>query len=66
MLGYEESDIGVSPDEWFDRVHPDDIAACQERADGPPRATEATTTRASTGCCIEAARFGGCCAAARP
>ena len=25
MLGYEESDIGVSPNEWFDRVHPEDL-----------------------------------------
>ena len=25
MLGYEESEIGVSPNEWFDRVHPEDL-----------------------------------------
>ena len=25
MLGYEESEIGISPDEWFKRVHPDDV-----------------------------------------
>ena len=25
MLGYEESQIGISPDEWFKRVHPDDV-----------------------------------------
>jgi diguanylate cyclase (GGDEF)-like protein/PAS domain S-box-containing protein len=25
MLGYEESDISVSPKEWFERVHPDDL-----------------------------------------
>lgn len=25
MLGYEEDQIGNAPDEWFDRVHPDDI-----------------------------------------
>jgi diguanylate cyclase (GGDEF)-like protein/PAS domain S-box-containing protein len=25
MLGYEESNIGVSPNEWFDRVHPEDL-----------------------------------------
>lgn len=24
MLGYEESEIGNSPEEWFDRVHPSD------------------------------------------
>jgi diguanylate cyclase (GGDEF)-like protein/PAS domain S-box-containing protein len=27
MLGHDEADIGVSPDEWFTRVHHDDIAA---------------------------------------
>jgi len=26
MLGYDESDIGVSPNEWFDRVHPEDLS----------------------------------------
>ena len=25
MLGYEESEIGVSPNEWFDRIHPEDL-----------------------------------------
>lgn len=25
MFGYAESDIGSSPDEWFGRVHPDDM-----------------------------------------
>ena len=25
ILGYEENDIGEEPDEWFSRVHPDDI-----------------------------------------
>ena len=25
MLGYEESAIGTSPNEWFDRVHPEDL-----------------------------------------
>ena len=25
MLGYEESEIGISSDEWFKRVHPDDV-----------------------------------------
>ena len=27
MLGEDEGAIGNSPDEWFDRVHPDDLAA---------------------------------------
>ena len=26
MLGYEDGDIGTTPDEWFRRVHPDDLA----------------------------------------
>jgi diguanylate cyclase (GGDEF)-like protein/PAS domain S-box-containing protein len=26
MLGHEEQEIGVSPDEWFNRVHPEDVA----------------------------------------
>jgi diguanylate cyclase (GGDEF)-like protein/PAS domain S-box-containing protein len=25
MLGYQENEIGDSPDEWFNRVHPDDL-----------------------------------------
>jgi diguanylate cyclase (GGDEF)-like protein/PAS domain S-box-containing protein len=25
MLGFQESDIGVSPEEWFTRVHPEDL-----------------------------------------
>jgi len=31
MLGFPESEIGEAPDEWFSRVHPDDVA--QLRAD---------------------------------
>jgi diguanylate cyclase (GGDEF)-like protein/PAS domain S-box-containing protein len=27
MLGYAEHEIGVSPDEWFNRVHHEDVAA---------------------------------------
>jgi len=27
MLGYKENEIGSSPDEWFNRVHPDDLPA---------------------------------------
>ena len=26
MLGHDEQEIGVSPDEWFNRVHPEDVA----------------------------------------
>ena len=26
MLGFQESEIGVSPEEWFTRVHPEDLA----------------------------------------
>lgn len=25
MLGYDENEIGTHPDEWFNRVHPDDV-----------------------------------------
>jgi diguanylate cyclase (GGDEF)-like protein/PAS domain S-box-containing protein len=31
MLGYDEIEIGSSPDEWFSRVHEDDIEAVRER-----------------------------------
>jgi diguanylate cyclase (GGDEF)-like protein/PAS domain S-box-containing protein len=41
MLGYGEAAIGSSPEEWFSRVHPDDLAAVRagltahlERTDG--------------------------------
>ena len=30
MLGYDESEIGVSPDEWLTRVHPEDIKRVTE------------------------------------
>ena len=30
MLGYEESEIGDGLEEWSSRVHPDDLARCQE------------------------------------
>jgi diguanylate cyclase (GGDEF)-like protein/PAS domain S-box-containing protein len=26
MLGYDDADIGTSPDEWFSRIHADDVA----------------------------------------
>jgi diguanylate cyclase (GGDEF)-like protein/PAS domain S-box-containing protein len=26
MLGFSQDEIGVSPDEWFSRIHPDDVA----------------------------------------
>ncbi len=29
ILGYEEADIGTSPDEWLSRVHPEDIEEVQ-------------------------------------
>ena len=31
MLGYDEAEIGTSPDEWFGRVHEDDLDAVRER-----------------------------------
>jgi DNA-binding response OmpR family regulator len=30
MLGYDESEIGVSPNEWFDRIHPEDLATVSQ------------------------------------
>jgi diguanylate cyclase (GGDEF)-like protein/PAS domain S-box-containing protein len=30
MLGYAESEIGADPDEWFTRVHPEDIGGVKE------------------------------------
>ncbi len=30
MLGYEESEIGARPDEWFSRIHPEDIEQVHE------------------------------------
>ena len=33
MLGYGESEIGVSLDEWLTRVHPDDVARVTEALD---------------------------------
>ena len=29
MLGYDETDIGESPDAWFERVHPEDLPQVQ-------------------------------------
>ena len=31
MLGYDEAAIGVSPDEWLTRVHPEDAARVKAR-----------------------------------
>lgn len=30
MLGYDVLEIGISPDEWFDRVHPEDIGRVRQ------------------------------------
>ncbi len=34
MLGYAESDIGTSPEDWFERVHPDDRDRLRSVIDG--------------------------------
>ena len=51
------TEIGDSPDEWFDRVHPEDLgrlrAAIDAHLDGPHR----RTSRASTGCATPTARY---------
>jgi PAS domain S-box-containing protein len=33
MLGHAEDEIGDQSEEWFDRVHPDDVAVTRERLD---------------------------------
>jgi diguanylate cyclase (GGDEF)-like protein/PAS domain S-box-containing protein len=33
MLGYEESEVGTSPDEWFTRVHNDDVVRIKKALD---------------------------------
>ncbi|HEX7900393.1 MAG TPA: EAL domain-containing protein [Planctomycetota bacterium] len=33
QLGYEDGEIGHNPDEWFNRVHPDDVRRLQEEVD---------------------------------
>lgn len=30
MLGYRETEVGTSPDEWLSRIHPDDLAKFQQ------------------------------------
>ena len=30
MLGHDDSEIGVAPDEWFRRVHPEDVAGVRQ------------------------------------
>ena len=36
MLGYDEAEIGASPDEWFSRVHHDDLDRVRGGAGGAP------------------------------
>ena len=64
MLGYADSEIGTSPDEWFTRVHDDDV-------DARPRALAAHLARRrrplrerAPACCTTTAPTGGCAAAA--
>jgi diguanylate cyclase (GGDEF)-like protein/PAS domain S-box-containing protein len=33
MLGYDEAAVGVQPGDWFDRVHPDDLARLHRALD---------------------------------
>ena len=33
MLGHEENEVGTSPDEWFKRVHPEDLPIVKESVD---------------------------------
>ena len=34
MFGYEEGEIGTDPDEWFDRIHPDERESTQRAVFG--------------------------------
>ena len=65
MLGYEESEIGVSPNEWFDRVHPEDLDPGAHRRWRPISTTRAATSKASIDCSIAAAPIDGSCAGRR-
>ena len=50
MLGYDEAEIGASPDEWLDaRASTTTSTRVKRRADGASRRRRAGTTRASTG-----------------
>lgn len=33
MLGYDEYEIGTNPDEWLDRIHPEDMGAVRDAID---------------------------------
>lgn len=33
MLGYEDLDVGTSPEEWFKRIHPEDLPRVKELVD---------------------------------
>ena len=57
MLGHDDAAIGSSPDEWFTRVHPDDLAAVQSRRWPRTWRAPAGTTSPSTGCCTGTATF---------
>ena len=66
MLGLRRGRRSASsPDEWFSRVHHDDLDGVRDGADGASRRAAAAISRASTGSCIATARSAGCSAAAR-
>ena len=60
MLGYEDGEIGTSPDEWLRRVHPDDDASAPVGARRPPPGDAPLTSSANTGCCTRTGPIAGC------
>ena len=50
MLGYDDGQIGDSPEEWFGRVHPLDVERVKAEVDGTPRGAVRPTSRPSTAC----------------
>ncbi len=63
MLGYADDEVGDRPDEWLDRVHPDDLERLRARDRRPPRRAAPRTSRASTGSATPTAASAGCSAA---
>ena len=65
MLGYDEDEIGTSPDEWLTRVHHDDAARVESGAARAPGRRQRPLRERAPACCTATARSAGCSAAAR-
>jgi PAS domain-containing protein len=64
ILGYEQHEIGTSPEEWFSRIHPEDVAAVKSTVsahmEGATPSLESefcTKTVPTNGCYAAASRF---------